>query len=815
MKKSMMTLAAVLCCAMTMMAEPVSPTTARQAAAQFLQHKGTTLKSEAMRAPHRAMGQAADDESVTEASPYYVFNASNDKGFVIVSGDDCVGDDLVLGYTAQGCFHADAVPATLQGWLDDMAERIALASRQGMRARAVTTHDNIAPLVTAEWGQGENTYSPAFPYNAFCPVLDGALCLTGCMATALSQVLYYYRWPQGPIDGELPAYSMVDGRFVEALPATTFDWDNMLDHYRQPTTEAQQTAVATLMRYCGQVVQMDYTPWVSNGLFFDTDILVNQFGYDQGVFLAKSEEYTVSGWDELIYQELKEGRPMVYMGFSTGGGHAFVVDGSEVQEGSGYYHVNWGWDGRGNGFYKINLLNPDLSGAGGSTTKDGYCRGQQALIGLQPAQSALDNYGRYLASYSWAENEEGYPRYSVVANTSYRPGIFAVAMAERNSDGTIDYDRILAEQTMPFSGYSFAGSQNNTESGLGELFLPENLTENLTAGHHELVFVNREVGTDAPWHPIFGPNSYVEINVDEEGHPVDTLYHPLPQLTASSRYFVLNGLKQRGLREDVSAKITNNSDDDFIGPVFLRIYYKEGNTLQYLAANFRTGIMIEAHGTTDLELNCTFPQSGDYVMVLTRGSEDLAGLSASALKQTDGYICHKTVTIDDLSFVLQDVAYSVNTDDSSNPPSSFEFLVYNGTPMDYNAYMMMRLFKLNDEGYYDEYLFADASYLYCPLTVGARAQQRAKIWAPEVLEAGEYAVQLYIANDFHSNMYNDYFTFAGGLLTVTDPTGIAAVKNGSSPLDDVIYDVQGRRVADSQSLNKGIYIRNGKKFFVK
>ena len=135
--------------------------------------------------------------------------------------------------------------------------------------------------------------------------------------------------------------------------------------------------------------------------------------------------------------------------------------------------------------------------------------------------------------------------------------------------------------------------------------------------------------------------------------------------------------------------------------------------------------------------------------------------------------------------------------------------------MDYNAYMMMRLFKLNDEGYYDEYLFADASYLYCPLAVGARAQQRAKIWAPEVLKAGEYVVQLYIANDFHSNMYNDYFAFAGGLLTVTDPTGIAAVKNGSSPLDDVVYDVQGRRVADSQSLNKGIYIRNGKKFFVK
>lgn len=811
----MMTLAAVLCCAMTMMAEPVSPTTARQAAAQFLQHKGATLKSEAMRAPHRAMGQAADDESVTEASPYYVFNASNDKGFVIVSGDDCVGDDLVLGYTAQGSFHADAVPATLQGWLDDMAERIALASRQGMRARAVAIHDNIAPLVTAEWGQGENTYSPAFPYNAFCPVLDGALCLTGCMATALSQVLYCYRWPQGPIDGELPAYSMVDGRFVEALPATTFDWDNMLDHYRQPTTEAQQTAVATLMRYCGQVVQMDYTPWVSNGFYYDTDILVNQFGYDQGLRLAVSDEYTVGGWDEMIYQELKEGRPLVYMGFSTGGGHAFVVDGYEVQEGSGYYHVNWGWDGRGNGFYKINLLNPDLSGAGGSTTKDGYNNGQQALIGLQPAKSSLDNYGRYLASYSWNEYVAGCPHYSIVANTSYRPATFTVAMAERNSDGTIDYSRIFGEQTMQLPGYSFAGYQNDTDSGLELLHLPGNLTENLATGHHELVFINKEVGTDAPWHPVFGPNSYVEINVDEEGHPVDTLYHPLPQLTASSRYFVLNGLKQRGLREDVSAKITNNSDDDYIGNVIFSIYKIENNTLQYQSSYTQTGIMIEGQGTTNLDFNCTFPEAGQFVMLLTKSLVDLTGVKVSALKQTEGYICHKTVTIDDLSFVLQDVVYSVNTDDSSNPPSSFEFLVYNGTPMDYNAYMMMRLFKLNDEGYYDEYLFADASYLYCPLTVGARAQQRAKIWAPEVLKAGEYAVQLYIANDFHSNMYNDYFTFAGGLLTVTDPTGIDNIEKGSSTNDHVVYDVQGRRVADSQSLNKGLYIRNGKKFFVK
>ena len=101
---------AFLCCTMTMMAEPVSPEAARQAAAKFLNKKGSALKSEAMRAKNRAMGRADGGEQ-TEASPYYVFNAS--KGYVVVSGDDCVGDNLVLGYTSQGSFDAEAIPDNL------------------------------------------------------------------------------------------------------------------------------------------------------------------------------------------------------------------------------------------------------------------------------------------------------------------------------------------------------------------------------------------------------------------------------------------------------------------------------------------------------------------------------------------------------------------------------------------------------------------------------------------------------------------------------------------------------------------------------
>lgn len=139
------------------------------------------------------------------ASPYYVFNASASKGFVIVSGDDCVGENLVLAYTAQGSFEADNIPDNMQWWLDETATQISEMSRHNIKAKAVAPHQDIAPLVTSIWGQGSKTYEATNPYNGFCPETDGELCLSGCVATALSQVMYYYRWPQGQLAGEVPA----------------------------------------------------------------------------------------------------------------------------------------------------------------------------------------------------------------------------------------------------------------------------------------------------------------------------------------------------------------------------------------------------------------------------------------------------------------------------------------------------------------------------------------------------------------------------------------------------------------------------------
>ena len=802
MKKMMMTLAAVLCCAMTMMAEPVSPEAARQAAAKFLNKKGVSLKSEAMRAKNRAMGCNTDSEAQTQASPYYVFNATASQGFVVVSGDDCVGDNLVLGYTAQGSFDAETIPDNLQWWLDETAAQISTLSQLGVKAKRVALHNDIAPLLTTRWNQG-------FPYNAFCPVTDDKLCLTGCMATALAQVMYYHRWPQGPIAEELPTYTMANGRVIDGLPVTSFDWDNMVDDYTKSTTEAQQVAVATLMRYCGQLLQMDYTPQLSNGTFYDIDLLVNSFGYAPGACFAFAAQYTVSGWDELLYNELREGRPLVYGGQSTGGGHAFVIDGYEVRDGEGYYSVNWGWAGAGNGFYKINLLNPDTSGAGGSTTKDGYNNNQRALIGLQPQQGASEVYYRYHNSMMWDTADDDVDHLFILLNPSYQPGTFTIGMAELGDDGMPDVSRIYAAKDYEFTGFRNADLEHN-----GTLVLPltNDLFGNLTSGRHNLVFVNREAGTSAPWRPVFGPNCYIEVNVGETGEVASVTVHPQPQLTAPASDIKIEGLKQRGIIQTITATIQNTGTEDFVGGVDCGIYYVEDGELKALVGVVKTGAMVEAGGSSDIFFNASVPYDGKYVFLLTKQGEDedMTGSKLADIAQAPGYIGHQTVTFDELAFFCQYAEYNERNDEKGNPAYYLDLIIANGTPMDYDAVVLAKFYKANTEGSYEPVVFPAQPNIYTNLQLSSNMWRAVSIRLAEALESGEYGLELYIANDFHSRYPQDYFIFASGPITVASTTGIEMLNEGGTLNDDSWYTLDGRRLSGKPTA-KGLYIHKGKK----
>ena len=813
MKKVLLIFVAVLSYVLTAVAEPVTENEAREKAAQFiLSMKGNTSSA---RSAQRFDG--AKLTAVEAQKEFYVFNINSGDGFVIVSGDDCVGDNLVLGYTDNGSFDATSVPENMQWWLNTTAGAIARLKDLGVKATSVPTHNDIAPMLTTKWGQGSNTYDPEKPYNAYCPETDGNLCVTGCMATALAQVMNYHRWPQGEMANELPAYTMSDGRIIDALPVTTFDWDNMMDDYFVSTTEEQQNAVALLMRYCGQSIQMDYSPDISYGIFYDTDLLANSFGYDPDAYRAIPTDYSLSEWDELLYNELHEKRPVLYGGSGAMGGHAFVLDGYEVQDGEGYFHVNWGWNGGDDGFYKINLLNPSTGGTGVTSIDDGFNTGQSALIGLQPLRDPSKKFHRYIYGFGWDVKDGDIEDEFIMVNISYRPGVFTVGLAERNDDGTPDLSSICYTDDYEVDGYDYVKFSNDKS---GAVFFPltENLFSNLSSGNHKLMFVSRESGTTAPWKPVYGPSSYIEVNIGDGGEVTDLIIHPQPQLTSFSAGIEIKGLKQCHIAQTVKATIRNNAAaDDFIGDLRCCAFYVEDGKLIDIAATSNTRAVIEAGGKADVSFKMSVPWIGDYVFLIAKNPniKDIIGTDVADINQVSGYLGHKIAAFDKLAFECLGARYAEGTDEKGNPDYVIGVILGNGTPMDYDAVLKIDLYKLNDEGT-PEPVLPETETLYSKCQIISGTYNITLIHLPEHLESGAYLFDIFIANDFHSIDKRDYFCLTTWIIEVDDPTEIKDVRcemeeRGSG--NDGWYDLNGR-LLQGKPTKKGIYIHKGRKISI-
>lgn len=341
-------------------------------------------------------GGGSELKSLGQVNGLYVFNMNDKGGFVIVSNDERATD--ILGYSESGQFDPDNMPDNMRAWLQGYADEIAWAQKNikevtdvNTKARARTRAEakaTIAPMVTTEWNQRA-------PYNNLCPEYNpGKKAVTGCVATAMAQVMNYHQWPEGATKA-ISEYEDGYGVTRPALDPTTFDWANMLPDYvsKDPNTgntiingtEAQQNAVATLMKYCGYSVKMNYGPSSSSNSIMVAKALTTYFDYDKETTRVVSRGcYTYANWIDLIYHELKEGRPVVYGGQSYGGGHEFVCDGYDKD--TDLFHINWGWGGTSDGYFVLSSLNPDEQGAGGSSSNDGYHFGQDAVVGIQKTE---------------------------------------------------------------------------------------------------------------------------------------------------------------------------------------------------------------------------------------------------------------------------------------------------------------------------------------------------------------------------------------------------------------------------------------------
>ncbi len=358
-------------CAFNIYAEPITFVQAREIAQRFFKKKNLSFNNNIVNVQTKckSKGLAAN-------SPYYIFNA--EKGYVIVSGNDNTPN--ILGYSVEGNFKSDSIPESLQALLDLYESQINYIEKYNivLANNNSSIREPIMPLLTCKWGQTE-------PYNQKCPTYKGVHCVTGCLATALSQVMYYYKWPK-KTNQEIPGYSLsINGTntYIPSIPSgTTFDWDNMLPSYDIVNADSISIdAVATLMAIVGTALKMNYNTGTSSALFkYYDEIPKKYFGYHENQKLIYRSD--VENWEETIYNELAAKRPVVYGGRSDNEGHAFVIDG---YDGDQLFHIDWGY-GWSEGYYLLDILNSyDYSGVDADYSGDGYSKSQCAIINLVPS----------------------------------------------------------------------------------------------------------------------------------------------------------------------------------------------------------------------------------------------------------------------------------------------------------------------------------------------------------------------------------------------------------------------------------------------
>lgn len=411
------------------MAGPVDQETAKKKALGFVEKKMGAKLQKSISAANTGFQKRAS-KAQADGDYLHVFNIEG-GGYVIVSGDDRTEE--ILGYSKTGTFDTNNIPDNMRAFLQEYIDGIKLLDQQNLQeqslnlqkhtygervrrtARAAKT--SIPKLLSTNWDQ----YAP---YALYCPRSGSKLTLTGCVATAMAQVMGYHKWPNATI-AEIPSYTSSNQFYINAKPAgTTIDWDNIQNTYTcdysmtmtESSADASQKAVACLMQLCGQSVMMTYGTGESGAVTsLCIDALVNYFDYDSSARWVTRKDYSYAEWQDIIYAELAAGRPVLYSGQSAGGGHAFVCDGYDKDD---FFHINWGWSGSSDDFYRLRLLNPYNQGAGGSSTNDGYGMDQGAGIGIRKNAGTPVGYnGLYVTQLT--AREKSVTRYSSTANFSF------------------------------------------------------------------------------------------------------------------------------------------------------------------------------------------------------------------------------------------------------------------------------------------------------------------------------------------------------------------------------------------------------------
>ena len=377
---------------LTIHAADVSEQQARQIAAKMMAGF-SAVTHRASGAPHRASGAAPSLAYIADEggrNNLYVFNNETGEGFVIVSGSDQTTAS-VLGYSDKGRFDIEQAPENLKFLLAMYEEQIIAVRSKGTEAnRRAPSSDELGnvvvePLLKTTWNQ-------AGPYNKYLTMEDAA---TGCVPTAMAQVMAYWKYPKQGRGSH--AYDDSGSSYYADFSSSVYDWDNMLNGYADVAySEAQANAVARLMADCGISIEAHYGGIFGTGaMTYDVPIaLVKYFGYSMNYRCLASSDYETQEWEDMMRAELDAKRPFLYSGSPRSDeyyppvGHTFVCDGYTD---NGYFHFNLGWEGKGNGWYMTSAIT-------GYDESWDFTNYQEMVIGIQPDERQTEQNNLFYAA---------------------------------------------------------------------------------------------------------------------------------------------------------------------------------------------------------------------------------------------------------------------------------------------------------------------------------------------------------------------------------------------------------------------------------
>ena len=395
MKKIYTLLVGVLCL-MSIALEARTVQDARAIASSFIQLRSESVPAKRMQKAARATAVTVPVElaftqyQIDNTTPaVFVFN-STDEGFVLVSAEDDAR--AVLGYSDEGTFDANNIPENMQFWLqmyaDEMnkakGERLEVKGKvnrreaKGERREATSEeYPTISPILGQTiWGQGE-------PFNNKCPAISGKRTVTGCVATALGQIMYVHKYPTKGTGSHSYTTATKKLSVSADFGNTTYDWANMIPNYNGSYTTTQANAVATLLHHVGVAADMDYTPDGSGAISnYAMAAMTQYFDYDKAINLLPKDYLKEETVLQAIASDLQTGRPVYVSGATVNReGHAFVCDGMKSD---GFLHINWGWNGMADGYFTLSALAPEVQGTGGSASNLAFTEGVDVYTNIKP-----------------------------------------------------------------------------------------------------------------------------------------------------------------------------------------------------------------------------------------------------------------------------------------------------------------------------------------------------------------------------------------------------------------------------------------------